>query len=315
MLLKKQNEINLIGMKQHKLAVQIPEPCHEDWNKMSTTEKGKFCQVCTKEVIDFSAKSDEEIIKLLSNDENVCGRFQISQLNRELIADRKKRNHWLSYAASFLVPMLVFSQGKPKIGKTKLQNQPTYTSLNISSLDRKTENTASQNLKTITGIVLADDGMPLPGATVKIKGTKKGKTTDFDGLITLKVKNDAILLVSFTSYITQEIKVASMENSFKVTLKRDPEKQKEFVVVAMGGITRVTGAVSAINPKDIQTISTKGTLFFHLGQKLSNIFNKKTIKKFVCKDLPTIEAEEIKIQEAQNKAELKKLLQNLKKKH
>lgn len=59
-------------MKDYKLT--IPEPCHEDWNKMSPTEQGRFCKLCSKNVVDFSNKSKPEIIEtILASPGKVCG--------------------------------------------------------------------------------------------------------------------------------------------------------------------------------------------------------------------------------------------------
>lgn len=65
--------------------IHIPEPCHEDWDKMTPNEKGAFCKVCSKTVVDFSQKSDTDIQKfLLENiDKKVCGRFKTTQLENE----------------------------------------------------------------------------------------------------------------------------------------------------------------------------------------------------------------------------------------
>jgi hypothetical protein len=38
-----------------KFQLQIPEPCHEDWNKMTPVHKGRFCDSCEKAVVDFTA--------------------------------------------------------------------------------------------------------------------------------------------------------------------------------------------------------------------------------------------------------------------
>ena len=75
--------------------IHIPDPCHEDWDKMTPNEQGSFCKVCSKTVIDFSKKSENEIQEyLLENmDKKVCGRFRISQLETEPIeAPRLKIN-------------------------------------------------------------------------------------------------------------------------------------------------------------------------------------------------------------------------------
>jgi len=65
--------------------IYIPEPCFEDWDKMTPTEQGAFCGVCSKDVIDFSGKSEEEIQKFLTEnlDSKVCGRFNTSQICQE----------------------------------------------------------------------------------------------------------------------------------------------------------------------------------------------------------------------------------------
>ncbi|MBL8016456.1 MAG: hypothetical protein JNK43_04235 [Ignavibacteria bacterium] len=65
--------------------IYIPEPCFEDWDKMTPTEQGAFCGVCSKDVIDFSGRSEDEIQKFLAEnlDKKICGRFKSSQLCEE----------------------------------------------------------------------------------------------------------------------------------------------------------------------------------------------------------------------------------------
>lgn len=66
------------------LRINIPKPCHEDWNEMTTTDRGAFCQVCTREVVDFTNMSDEEVQNYLLNKagEKTCGKFSNHQLDR-----------------------------------------------------------------------------------------------------------------------------------------------------------------------------------------------------------------------------------------
>ena len=73
-------------MKNSNLIVRIPEPCHEDWNKMEPDSKGKFCNSCSKSVFDFTNKTDTEIKDILLEYKNqkVCGHFKKSQVNRPL---------------------------------------------------------------------------------------------------------------------------------------------------------------------------------------------------------------------------------------
>ena len=73
-------------MENSNLIIRINEPCHENWNNMLPDPKGKFCTSCSKSVVDFSNKSDTEIhnILLQHKDEQVCGRFVKTQINRPL---------------------------------------------------------------------------------------------------------------------------------------------------------------------------------------------------------------------------------------
>lgn len=63
--------------------IQIPRPCHEDWNKMTPNEKGAHCSVCNKTVVDFSSRSLEDIKAELNaaKGKKVCGRFNAQQLS------------------------------------------------------------------------------------------------------------------------------------------------------------------------------------------------------------------------------------------
>jgi Secretion system C-terminal sorting domain len=66
---------------QH-LQISIPKPCHQDWNKMTPEERGRFCSVCQKTVLDFSEKTKEEIQEfiLAHRHEKLCGRFRSEHL-------------------------------------------------------------------------------------------------------------------------------------------------------------------------------------------------------------------------------------------
>ena len=65
--------------------IHIPEPCFEDWDKMTPNEQGSFCKVCSKTVVDFSKKSEDEIQQYIAAnlDKKICGRFNLSQLEQE----------------------------------------------------------------------------------------------------------------------------------------------------------------------------------------------------------------------------------------
>lgn len=73
-------------MSQSLFQITIPEPCHEDWERMQADARGKFCRTCNKSVYDFSQKTPAEIrgILLQQSPGKICGYFKETQLNRPL---------------------------------------------------------------------------------------------------------------------------------------------------------------------------------------------------------------------------------------
>ncbi|MGO4772423.1 hypothetical protein ACEN2I_12230 [Flavobacterium sp. W22_SRS_FK3] len=66
---------------ERKHKITIPEPCHENWNKMTPKENGRFCLSCFKTVVDFTTMLPDEVQHYFIQNKNVCGRFKKSQLD------------------------------------------------------------------------------------------------------------------------------------------------------------------------------------------------------------------------------------------
>ncbi len=102
---------------------------------------------------------------------------------------------------------------------------------------------------TVTGTVKSsDDGTPLPGVSVFIKGTTVGTTTDSDGVYTLNVGADASVVFSFIGYATQELPVNG-RSTIDVQLDVDITELSEVLVVGYGTVEKsdLTGAVAAVD--------------------------------------------------------------------
>lgn len=69
---------------ERKFKISIPKPCHENWDKMTPDETGRFCSVCTKGVVDFTDKNSTEIQEYFAQnqDQKICGRFRNEQINK-----------------------------------------------------------------------------------------------------------------------------------------------------------------------------------------------------------------------------------------
>lgn len=121
----------------------------------------------------------------------------------------------------------------------------------ITSENMAEQITAPQQGKTVSGIITDETGEPVIGVNVAVKGTAQGTITDIDGHYSLEVSPDAILLISYIGYQTQEISVKG-KATLNVNLKVDSELLEEVVVVGYGVQKKVnlTGSVSTVNFAD-----------------------------------------------------------------
>ncbi|MCB4799241.1 SusC/RagA family TonB-linked outer membrane protein [Neotamlana laminarinivorans] len=87
--------------------------------------------------------------------------------------------------------------------------------------------------KTISGTVIDSYGLPLPGATVLVKGTSTGTSTDFDGKYSLTANVGETIVFSFVGYTTKEVIIAT-SSTINVTLEEDAESLDEVVLTALG---------------------------------------------------------------------------------
>lgn len=89
--------------------------------------------------------------------------------------------------------------------------------------------------RTVSGTVSNNTGMPLPGVSVLVKGTKTGMQTDFDGKFAIKASPTQTLVFSYIGMVTQEVSASS--TSVNVKLRDDSIDLNEVVVVGYGKTT------------------------------------------------------------------------------
>lgn len=134
------------------------------------------------------------------------------------------------------------------------KNTTYKNNLYLKRLQQKTKK-RFKNAGNIAGAVVDDTGLPLPGATVIIKGTKIGVTTNFDGLFSIKANPEDTLVISYIGYHTDEIPVDKKSN-INVMLKFDTQNLNEVIVVAYGTEKRVnvTRSILSINGRSINRV-------------------------------------------------------------
>lgn len=97
------------------IKIDIPSPCHQEWNNMKPTAEGAFCASCNKNLIDFTKKSNQEIENYFLKTENnisICAKLSTSQLFNINFDDFFERfKLWNIFRRIALVIFLVFGLG------------------------------------------------------------------------------------------------------------------------------------------------------------------------------------------------------------
>lgn len=116
----------------------------------------------------------------------------------------------------------------------------------------------------VSGTVTDNEGNPLPGVNIIIKGTSNGTITTVDGTYSINVEEDGILLFSFIGFLKEEIPVEG-RSQIDISLMPDIMTMNEVVVVGYGTVKKqdLTGSVAKIEMeqlKDIPANSVEGLL-------------------------------------------------------
>lgn len=135
------------------------------------------------------------------------------------------------------------------------KNQPLTFLIEEKTVIIKEKIKPAQTLPVIVkGRVTDENGEPLPGASIKVKGTNNSVSSDNNGDFILRnVEPGAVLVVSFLSFVTQEISVGSTR-TFNIQLKASSSNLDELVVVGYGSVKRrdLTGSVGSVKIEEMQ---------------------------------------------------------------
>ena len=117
---------------------------------------------------------------------------------------------------------------------------------------------ASQQRIRITGVVIDENKMPIPGVSVSVKGTTIGIITDVDGVYSIHVPDeDAVLVFSFIGYATSEYTVGS-QKEINVSMSEDTHLIEEVVVIGYGTSRKkdVTGSVASVKADELNSVAS-----------------------------------------------------------
>ncbi|GAA4451661.1 SusC/RagA family TonB-linked outer membrane protein [Nibrella saemangeumensis] len=114
----------------------------------------------------------------------------------------------------------------------------------------------AQDRTVIGKVTSSDDGTPLPGVTVQVKGTTRGTSTDSEGNYRINAADNARLVFSFIGFNAQEVAIGG-RSTVNVTLQSNTTELSEVVVTGYGGTLskrEITGSISKIKGSDIENM-------------------------------------------------------------
>lgn len=259
--------------KMPSLKIELPNPCHEDWDKMTKAEKGRFCGSCEKIVVDFTLMTDKELIDFfITKNQRACGRFRSNQLDRQIVVEPEQKPRWWpsALAASVFSFLAVagFSQ-ELKPGKTEISVE--------TELEREMEQhivvgEAPMDIITIAhfkGTVLDQKGNRIGFAKIKIHDFDTTIVAEADGTFDVHLDlNEMEIQTLFNARITSlgykpidvQLPAFGEHSEFVIPLVEVIEIQRvEPSYDQLGGVPQIN--LEDINPINIDSSRRKRRWF------------------------------------------------------
>jgi len=225
--------------------INIPQACHQSWQQMEPVNQGRHCEHCCKIVTDFTKMTSDEILKHLSSNNNVCGRFnqqQLNGINQNLTNEYTTNDAWFKKAAIAIVLFgsTVFykanAQVKPATHQTSVPNGGNTQNMLLG----KVVMPDSLRLRTITGCVTDENNEKLPGATILQADGTRATQADINGDFSFQVPvSTRQLTVRFIGYNSKNFNIDGVENIYDIKLSVAPSLMGEVVIVKTPLIKRI----------------------------------------------------------------------------
>ena len=221
-----------------KYTIDIPKPCSEDWNQMTPLEKGRHCAVCEKTILDFSNYTKQELIRHIKQEGKICGRVPTKYLDIELNESTVNRGIGLRGLVAATINLLVLTTATNAQAQVKNSVEQSEQQKGNSSDNIEVPVLPTQPLKRIvTGELIDEEGLGLPGAIVMINGTDHGVVANFDGQFAIEIPEEIKDVKLCFSFIGTEERIKEITNFEKPVVIRlrgilgDEEK-----IITTGGI-------------------------------------------------------------------------------
>lgn len=233
-------------MKQPRnIRIDIKTPCSESTENMKTNDLGYFCQSCSKQVVDFTGMTDEQIVAYFTNTSGrVCGKFARKQLKTYSIPTPVRQ---VSLGSRLIIGSFISLATATAMGQNISSSTSSITSVKteraVGLHDEEIGKVEVEPLDTLTvvkGRVMEGDN-PIPFAVVRLVGSEITTLTDIDGYFKLEIPEE------FKQKKQIEIRAESVgfENS---TVKVNTRQLEKEVTLRLEGHL-LLGEVIIVDPK------------------------------------------------------------------
>lgn len=198
-------------MKTKKIQLSVPEPCHEDWNKMTPKDQGAFCGACSKVVVDFTKMTNREVIQYFEEKkgQKTCGRFKTQQLDvpiSALIPSNSFYSRYKNLMLSFFLGLSLPSFLKADNYRIKMNPFSDQAELPSQEVSGQVLNEQDEVLSNVE-IILFYEG----------KQQELRYTTDTQGKFNIRFSSDfkleeVKLRFSHEGYLSEMVELESLDN-------------------------------------------------------------------------------------------------------
>lgn len=259
------------------LHIKLTEPCSEDWDKMAPTERGRFCSACQRNLVDFTAMNDEELMQFfLHHRDKVCGRFSETQLDRT-IEQRENSLHFLpGRYTKRIAAMTIFMQ-------TLVHNAYAQVNKHKTEVVARNHKANSKVSRALKGIVQDyHNKKPVSNVVVYILGTDIRCKADIHGRFRLPLTDSMhgpitivaeyvpdTVAVHGTIILPVYVNLDSLKEEIYVYRYPDEQLEKVRIVRQRPSVSQESKYYTGI-PNEI-TVIKKPTLM----QRVRNFFRRK----------------------------------------
>lgn len=223
-------------MKKTSFKIQIENPCGEDWSRMEVKGDGRYCQRCTKVVVDFNAMTDAQIAEfLMKQSSSICGRISKTRMSTDFYFPLKRNTSVFNRAMLRYSLAGVLTLGSLKSFAQSSKPQTTQQLIDENGKKQKQEVKTEAAGRKLTVILKTEDGQSADMAVVNFMtaGFRKsllGDTVSID--IPDSLVNGSLSITahmsgyetSFKSILLNEIKTTAL-----VELKLEVMKEVMFM--------------------------------------------------------------------------------------